>query len=101
MERRMPACDIVKDYDLANSTSGSYKAETTFKIIKTEFTKQYVFENLKHLQRELDDYVHWFNNRRIHSSIDYLTPVMFKNIHLKKLSKKCCQSTHVLKESIK
>ena len=32
------------------------------------------FHNLEELQYELDDYVHWFNNFRIHSSLNYLTP---------------------------
>ncbi|WP_155273030.1 IS3 family transposase, partial [Lysinibacillus sphaericus] len=27
---------------------------------------------------ELDDYVHWFNNIRIHGTLGYLTPVEFK-----------------------
>ncbi|MBZ5753130.1 IS3 family transposase, partial [Metabacillus rhizolycopersici] len=27
---------------------------------------------------ELNDYVHWFNNIRIHGTLDYLTPVEFK-----------------------
>ena len=57
-------------------------AEVTYKIMKTEFIKNRVFVSLKQLQIELADYVNWFNNYKIHSSLDYLTP----NIPLKKLS---------------
>jgi transposase InsO family protein len=60
-------------------------AEATFKIIKTEFIRQYTFYNLNELNYELSDYVYWFNNQRIHSSLDYLTPVEYRNIHLKKV----------------
>lgn len=49
-------------------------AEATFKIIKTEFVKGQEYETLEELQYELSDYVNWFNNHRIHSSLDYLTP---------------------------
>ncbi|WP_143320580.1 IS3 family transposase, partial [Clostridium sp. HBUAS56010] len=30
------------------------------------------------------DYVNWFNNRRIHSSLGYLTPVKYRINTLKK-----------------
>ena len=49
-------------------------AEATFKIIKTEFVKGQEYETLEQLQYELDNYVNWFNNQRIHSSLGYLTP---------------------------
>ncbi|MFX3660964.1 MAG: transposase, partial [Ectobacillus sp.] len=61
-------------------------AEATFKIMKTEFVKGTYFESLEQLQVALDDYVHWFNHIRIHSTLDYLSPVEYKNKDLKKLS---------------
>jgi transposase InsO family protein len=60
-------------------------AEATFKIIKTEFIKGRHYENLEDLTRELDDYVHWFNHIRIHSTLGYLSPIEFKLVHLKKV----------------
>lgn len=60
-------------------------AEATFKIIKTEFVKNKVFSSLEELQIELADYVNWFNNHRIHSSLNYLSPREFKEITLKKV----------------
>lgn len=56
-------------------------AEATFKVIKTEFVNQYTFGNLSELKNELADYIHWFNNQRILSSLNYLTPVEYRNIH--------------------
>lgn len=60
-------------------------AEATFKIIKTEFVHGQTFESLASLKLQLADYVNWFNNHRIHSSLGYLTPCQFKSNNLKKV----------------
>ena len=60
-------------------------AEATFKIIKTEFIRNRSFKDLHHLQLELSDYVNWFNYHRIHSSLDYMTPIEYKENTLKKV----------------
>lgn len=60
-------------------------AEATFKIIKTEFVKGQAYETLEQLQYELADYVNWFNNHRIHSSLGYLTPKEYRLTNLKKV----------------
>ncbi len=56
-------------------------AEATFKSIKTEFVNGTVFSSQEELDRELFDYVNWFNNIRIHESLDYLTPREYKLQH--------------------
>lgn len=62
-------------------------AEAAFKIIKTEFVYQHRFESLDDLQKLLFDYVNWYNNIRIHGSLDYLTPVGYRmRMSEKKLS---------------
>ncbi|MCM3729890.1 IS3 family transposase, partial [Neobacillus cucumis] len=33
---------------------------------------------------ELFDYVNWYNNIRSHSTLDYLSPVTYRNLALKK-----------------
>jgi len=53
-------------------------AEAMFKVFKTEFANGAHFSTLEQLALELDDYVHWFNNIRIHGTLGYLTPVEFK-----------------------
>ena len=54
-------------------------AEAMFKVFKTEFANGAHFASLEQLSLELNDYVHWFNNIRIHGTLGYLTPVEFKN----------------------
>lgn len=56
-------------------------AEATFKSIKTEFVNGVVFSSQEELDLELFDYVNWFNNIRIHQSLDYLTPREYKLKH--------------------
>lgn len=60
-------------------------AEATFKSFKKEFVYQHVFDSLNHLKRELFDYVNWYNNIRLHSSLGYLPPTVYKFLHLKKV----------------
>lgn len=60
-------------------------AEATFKIIKTEFIKRRHFDSLKNLEKDLSRYIHWFNHKRIHGTLGYLSPLEFKLEHLKKV----------------
>lgn len=55
-------------------------AEATFKVIKTEFVHGKKFMKLQELEIAFNDYVNWFNNQRIHSSLGYKTPVEFKYV---------------------
>lgn len=57
-------------------------AEATFKTIKTEFVQGRIFISQEELELELFDYVNWFNNIRIHGSLNYQTPTEYKLIHL-------------------
>ena len=53
-------------------------AESTFKLYKAEFAYREHFGTLEELQIKLSDYVHWFNNIRVHSTLGYMTPVEFR-----------------------
>ncbi|WP_338966765.1 IS3 family transposase [Spiroplasma endosymbiont of Lonchoptera lutea] len=53
-------------------------AEATYKTFKTEFINGKKFANLTQLKCELFDFVNWYNNIRIHGSLNYLTPVEFR-----------------------
>lgn len=56
-------------------------AEATYKIVKTEFAFNRIFENFEELELELFDYVNWYNNFRIHGSLNYQTPIEFRKNH--------------------
>lgn len=58
-----------------------YDNAVTEATFKTEFVNSTVFSNQEELDLQLFDYVNWFNNIRIHESLDYLTPREYKLQH--------------------
>jgi transposase InsO family protein len=61
-------------------------AEATFNLIKAEFVHRHHFKNLEDLRLHLADYVNWFNNVRLHSTLGYMSPVDYRNQKLSFLS---------------
>lgn len=53
-------------------------AEAQFKIIKMEFVYPRIFESMKQLALELQTYISWFNNNRVHSTLGYQSPVEYR-----------------------
>ena len=64
--------------------------ESTNKILKAELVYREMFGTTRELQVRLADYVHWYNNFRMHSTLGYMTPVEFRKagLVLPKSSKK-------------
>lgn len=85
IEETLTAFDIRRSLSRKGCTYDNAVAEATFKIIKTEFVKNQTVDNSHHLQLEFAYYVNWFNHHRIHSSLNYLTPVEFRRNTLKKV----------------
>lgn len=56
--------------------------ESTNKILKAEFVYRETFCTTRELQVKLADYVHWYNNFRMHSTLGYMTPVEFRKAGL-------------------
>ncbi len=50
--------------------------ESTYNIVKHEFANR-EFDSFHQLEVLWLDYVNWYNNVRIHGSLNYLTPVEF------------------------
>lgn len=85
IEETLEAFDITRSLSQKGCPYDNAVAEATFKIIKTEFVKNQTFANLDALKLGLADYVNWFNNHRLHSSLGYLTPVEYRQNNLKKV----------------
>ena len=85
IEETLEAFDITRSLSSKGCPYDNAVAEATFKIIKTEFVKDQTFANLNALKLQLADYVNWFNNHRLHSSLGYLTPVEYQENNLKKV----------------
>ena len=52
--------------------------ESTNKILKKELIYRQAFTGLDQLRRELNSYVWWYNNERMHSTLGYMSPVEFR-----------------------
>ncbi len=70
--------DRRKTFNQMLNKSKNAVAEATYKIFKTEFAYNRRFENFEKLERELFDYVNWYNNIRVHGSLNYQTPVQYR-----------------------
>ncbi|MGS0972972.1 MAG: IS3 family transposase [Candidatus Izemoplasmataceae bacterium] len=49
-----------------------------FKAFKIEFIYQNKNDSLREFEVKLNGYINWFNNHRLHWSIDYLSPVDYR-----------------------
>lgn len=70
--------DIQRSLSEKGSPYDNAVSEATNKILKTEFVYTEKFESLEELKLKLAEYVYWYNNIRIHSSVGYKTPVEYK-----------------------
>lgn len=62
-------------------------AESFFKIIKYEELNHHKFNSYKELYDCIEQYMHWYNTKRIHSSLAYKTPLE-KEIEIRKQNHK-------------
>ena len=85
IDNTLEAFNINRSLSMKGYPYDNAVAEATFKIVKIEFVYNEKFNTLEELQYKLADYVNWFNNHRIHSSLGYLSPYQYRINHLKKL----------------
>jgi len=50
-------------------------AESFFKTIKHEWLHCFKFDSYQQLYSSIEDYMNWYNTERLHSSLEYLTPL--------------------------
>ena len=74
----LKAFEIRKSLSLKACPYDNSVAESTFKSIKAEFVYRHHFTSLSELRLQLADYVNWFNTKRLHSTLGYLSPAEYK-----------------------
>ena len=50
-------------------------AESFFKTIKHEWLYRFKFTSFEQLSDSIEDYINWYNNKRLHASLGYLSPL--------------------------
>ncbi|WP_424527455.1 transposase [Spiroplasma endosymbiont of Glossina fuscipes fuscipes] len=73
--------NVQKSYSKPGYPYDNAVAESTYKILKTELVKNKKFKSIEEFKLELFDYVNWYNNTRIHSKLNYLSPIQYKNLY--------------------
>lgn len=77
IDQLLEAVDVKRSLSHKGTPYDNAVAESTYKTIKTEFVKQETFETLQHLKESFGAFVWWYNNVRIHSSLNYLSPIEY------------------------
>lgn len=72
-------CNIKRSLSKKGCLYDNAVAESNFKIFKTEFANNKEFKDLEDLELQLFDYVNWYNNIRIHGSLNYMSPKEYKH----------------------
>lgn len=85
IDETLKTFDIKRSLSMKGCPYDNAVAEAAFKVVKTEFVRGQTFTTLANLRYELADYINWYNNRRIHSSLGYMTPIDYKYNNLKKV----------------
>jgi transposase InsO family protein len=76
--------DLLKRHGFRISMNRSYHSqdnahmESFFHSMKAEWIRGRSFENFEHLESALGVYMRFYNHHRLHSSIDYDTPVEYE-----------------------
>ncbi len=80
--------DLLEAFDIRRSLSrkgdpyDNAVIESTSRILKKELIYRRAFADLGQLRRELNSYVRWHNDEGMRSTLDYMSPVEFRNARL-------------------
>jgi len=80
IEQLLSAFGIERSLSAAGTPIDNAVAESMYNVIKTEFVFGMEFADLNEFKLLWFDYVNWYNNIRIHGSLDYLTPTEWHNL---------------------
>jgi len=79
IEENLTAFGIYRSLSHPGCPYDNAVAESLYKIIKTEFVRKRKYDNLDQLKTELFDYINWYNTKRIHGSLGYVSPVDYRS----------------------
>lgn len=80
VEKLLDAFGIKRSLSAKGTPCDNAVAESMYNIVKTEFVFGMEFADLAEFKLLWFDYVNWYNNIRIHGSLDYLTPTQWHNL---------------------
>jgi putative transposase len=54
--------------------------ESFFAVLKSELLYLQNFTSVEHFKQELDDYIHYYNNKRIKGKLNGLSPIQYRTL---------------------
>ena len=78
----LEALDIRRSLSRKGNPYDNAVIESTNRILKKELVYRRAFTDLGQLRRELNSYVRWRNEERMHSTLGYMSPVELRNAGL-------------------
>ena len=69
--------DIRRSLSRKGDPYGNAVVESTNRLLKKELIYRNHYTSLEQLRSDLNDYVWWFNNQRLHSTLGYRSPKEF------------------------
>jgi transposase InsO family protein len=80
IEQLLDAFGIERSLSAKGAPIDNAVAESMYNIVKTEFVFGSEFADIAEFKLHWFDYVNWYNNIRIHGSLNYLTPQQWHNL---------------------
>jgi transposase InsO family protein len=80
IEQILDAFGIKRSLSAKGNPFDNAVAESMYNIIKTEFVFEREYTDIAEFKLFWFDYVNWYNNVRIHGSLNYLTPNQWHNL---------------------
>ena len=77
IERMLDVFGITRSLSGPGSPYDNAVVESTDRLVKKELIHRNVYTNVEQLRSDVNRYVWWYNHRRLHSTLGYLSPVEF------------------------
>ena len=78
LDEALKSFGIIRSLSAKGTPLDNAVAEAMYKVVKTEFAYNRIFNSFEELEIELFDYVNWYNTIRIHGTLGYITPVEYR-----------------------
>ena len=77
IERMLDVFGIRRSLSRPGNPYDNAVVESTNRLVKKELIHRNVYTNVEQLRSDVNRYVWWYNHRRLHSTLGYLSPVEF------------------------
>lgn len=77
-QNRLKEKGIIQSMSRKGNCLDNSVMENFFGVLKTEMYYNYEFESAEHLIREIEEYIDYYNNKRIKSKLKGLSPVQYR-----------------------